>query len=148
MSGETLRLRRRPQETAQRGSVTVELVLLTPLLILVLLFVVALGRLAGARLQVNTAAGQAARAASLARNPTTAAQTAQTTAAATLTGAHVSCAQLSVSVDNAKFAAGGWVAVTVSCSVRLGDLTGLRLPATETVTARSVAPLDRYRTTT
>ncbi len=62
MSGETPRLRRRHQETAQRGSVTVELVLLTPLLILVLLFVVALGRLAEARLQVNTAAGQAARA--------------------------------------------------------------------------------------
>lgn len=92
--------RRGRQGGGQRGSVTVELVLLTPLLILVLLFVVALGRLAGARLQIDTAAGQAARAASLARNPATAIQLAQRTAAASLTGAHLTCAQLAVNVDN------------------------------------------------
>ena len=53
----------------ESGSVTAELVLLTPLLILLLLFVVALGRLAGARLEVDGAAAQAARAASIAREP-------------------------------------------------------------------------------
>ena len=56
----------------ETGSVVAELVLLTPLLILVLLFVVALGRLAGARIDVDGAAAQAARAASIARDPATA----------------------------------------------------------------------------
>ena len=58
--------RRRDNE---RGSATVELVILTPLLILLLLFVVALGRLAGARIDVDGVAAQAARAASIARSP-------------------------------------------------------------------------------
>ena len=42
----------------ERGAVATELVLLTPLLILMLLFVVALGRLAGARIDVDGAAAQ------------------------------------------------------------------------------------------
>ena len=42
----------------ETGSVVAELVLLTPLLILVLLFVVALGRLAGARIDVDGAAAK------------------------------------------------------------------------------------------
>jgi len=80
----------------ERGSVTVELVLLTPLLILLLLFVVALGRLSGARLDVDGAAAQAARAASIARDPTTATAMAQQTATAALGSDHVTCAQLTV----------------------------------------------------
>ena len=53
----------------ERGAVATELVLLTPLLIVMLLFVVALGRLAGARINVDGAAAQAARAASIATTP-------------------------------------------------------------------------------
>ncbi|MHB8342537.1 MAG: TadE/TadG family type IV pilus assembly protein [Mycobacteriales bacterium] len=137
--------RQQRRGAAERGSVTAELVLLTPLLILILLFVVALGRLASARLQVDTAAGDAARAASLARDPVTATQLAEQTATATLAGGHLSCAHLGVSVDTADFVPGGWVAVTVTCSVSLADMTGLRLPATETVSSRFVEPIDRYR---
>jgi Flp pilus assembly protein TadG len=62
----TLPVRLRRDET---GGVTAELVLLTPLLILLLLLVVAFGRLAGARIEVDGAAAQAARAASIARDP-------------------------------------------------------------------------------
>lgn len=144
LSGQLRRLRAH----GERGSVTAELVLLTPLLILVLVFVVALGRLASARLQVDSAAGQAARAASLARDPTTATQLATTTASQTLTGQHHTCAQLTVDVDTTAFRPGGWVAVTVSCAVDLSDLSGLRLPSVETVTSRFVEPLDTYRGTT
>ena len=142
--------RRRPRATAEgeRGSATAELVLLTPLLILVLLFVVALGRLASARLQVDGAASQAARVVSLARNPATAINLATTTASQTLTGQHHTCAHLSVAVDTSAFRPGGWVAVTVSCAVNLTDLSGLRLPAVETVTSRFVEPVDTYRGTT
>jgi Flp pilus assembly protein TadG len=127
------------------GSVTAELVLLTPLLILILLFVVALGRLSGARLEVDGAAAQAARAASIARDPSTATATAEQTATAALGSDHVTCAQLTVSTDTAQFAPGGSVAVTVTCTVALSDLTGLRLPASESVSSRATAVIDVYR---
>jgi Flp pilus assembly protein TadG len=55
----------------------VELTLLTPLLLLLLVFVVALGRLAEGRLQVDDAAAQAARAATVAASATGASAVAQ-----------------------------------------------------------------------
>ena len=130
----------------ESGSVTAELVLLTPLLILMLLFVVALGRLSGARLEVDGAAAQAARAASIARDPATATAMATQTATAALGSDHVTCGQLTVSTDTAQFAPGGSVAVTVTCHVALSDLTGLRLPASESVTSRATAVVDTFRT--
>jgi Flp pilus assembly protein TadG len=132
----------------ETGSVTAELVLLTPLLILLLLFVVALGRLSGARLDVDGAAAQAARAASIARDPTTATAMAQQTATAALGSDHVTCAQLTVNTDTSRFTPGGSVAVTVTCSVSLSDLTGLRLPASEQISDRFVAVIDQYRNAT
>jgi Flp pilus assembly protein TadG len=132
----------------ERGSVTAELVLLTPLLILLLLFVVGLGRLSGARIEVDGAAAQAARAASIARDPATASAAAKETATSALGSDHVTCAQLSVSTDTANFAPGGSVAVTVTCTVSLAELTGLRVPASESVTTRSVAVIDQFRSST
>ena len=132
----------------ETGSVVAELVLLTPLLILILLFVVALGRLAGTRIDVDGAAAQAARAASIARDPATATAMAQQTGTAALGSAHVTCAQLSVSTDTAQFQPGGLVAVTVTCTVSLSDLSGLRLPASESISSRFVEVVDTYRSAT
>lgn len=131
--------------TDEQGSATAELVLLTPLLILILVFVVALGRLTSARIEVDSAAAQAARAASIAWSPQSANQAAQQSAAATLSGDHVTCAHLDVSVDTAEFVPGGSVSVTVSCGVDLSQLTGLHLPTTETISSKAVSPLDRFR---
>ncbi|MGH3629195.1 MAG: TadE/TadG family type IV pilus assembly protein [Acidimicrobiales bacterium] len=138
---------RRPRrlQRDEAGSVTAELVLLTPLLILLLLFVVALGRLSGARLDVDGAAAQAARAASIAQDPTTASAMAQQTVTAALGSEHVTCGQLTVSTNTAQFAPGGSVAVTVTCVVGLSDLTGLRLPASESVTSTATSVIDVYR---
>jgi Flp pilus assembly protein TadG len=135
-------------QSEERGSVTAELVLLTPLLILLLLFVVGLGRLAGARIEVDGAAAQAARAASIARSPEGATLAAKQTATSALGSDHITCAQLSVSTDTAQFTPGGSVAVTVTCTVSLSELTGLRVPASESVTNRSVAVIDQYRSST
>ena len=131
----------------ESGSVTAELVLLTPLLILLLLFVVALGRLAGARLEVDGAAAQAARAASIAQSPSSATAMAQQTATAALSSDHVTCAQLSVDTDTSRFTPGGSVGVTVTCTVNLGDLTGLRLPSAETISSQATSVIDTYRPT-
>lgn len=139
------RLHRSGVQRDETGSVTAELVLLTPLFILLLLFVVALGRLAGARLDVDGAASQAARAASIARDPASAAAIAQQTAHAALGTDDVTCAHLSVITDTAQFAPGGSVAVTVTCGVSLSDLSGLRLPVSESVSSHFVAVIDRYR---
>jgi Flp pilus assembly protein TadG len=133
------------RQSGDAGGVTAELVIVTPLLILFLLFVVALGRLAGSRIDVDGAANQAARAASIARDPVAATSAAQTTAASALADQHISCARLHVTVDTAQFHPGGSVAVAVSCTVDLEDVTGLRVPSAKTLTARAVAPLDRYR---
>ena len=141
-----MRPRRRARD--ETGSATAELVILTPLLILFLLFVVALGRLSGARGQVDGAAAQAARAASITRDPAAATLAAQQTVAASLSSQHLTCAHLGVAVDTTAFTPGGTVAVTVSCTVDLSTLTGLHLPATRTLTDRFVEPIDTYRSAT
>src|SRR5437868_14568837 len=66
-SGHALRDRRR-----DRGSVTLELTIFAPALIIMLLFVVAAGRIAQAHQAVEAAARDAARQASIARDPSTA----------------------------------------------------------------------------
>ena len=132
-------------QRGERGAVATELVLLTPLLILMLLFVVALGRLAGARINVDGAAAQAARAASIATTPGGATAAAQQAATAALGSDHVTCATLQVATDTARFAPGGSVTVTVTCAVALGDLTGLALPATESVSSTAASVIDTYR---
>ena len=129
----------------ERGAVATELVLLTPLLILMLLFVVALGRLAGARINVDGAAAQAARAASIATTPGGATVAAQQSAAAALGADHVTCATPQIATDTARFAPGGSVTVTVTCAVALGDLSGLRLPVTERVSSTAASVIDTYR---
>ena len=129
----------------ESGAVAAELVLLTPLLIVLVLFVVALGRLASARLDVDGAAAQAARAASIATDPTSATAMANETATAALGADHVTCADLRVDTDTARFAPGGSVAVTVTCTVGLSDLTGLRLPAAESVTSTATSVVDTFR---
>ena len=100
----------------ERGSVSVELVILTPVFIVFLLLAVALGSLVSARINVDGAAAQ-----------------------------HVTCAHLGVTVDTSDFQPGGSVAVTVRCSVDLARLTGIGLPVTESVSDRSASPIDRYR---
>ena len=136
---------RHARREREAGGVTVELVILTPLLLLLLLFVVALGRVAGARIDVNGAASEAARAASIARSPLAAQDAARQTASSALADQHITCADLNVAVDTAQFHAGGSVGVTVSCTVKLGDLTGLRVPSSKVLTATASAPIDRYR---
>ena len=134
---------RRPGGEA--GAVATELVLLTPLLILMLLFVVALGRTVSARLEVDGAAAQAARAASIARDPATATAMAQQTATTALGADHVTCGNLTVSTDTADFVPGGQVTVTVTCTVDLADLVGLRLPVSQALSSTSTSVIDVYR---
>jgi len=134
--------------TEESGSVATELVLLTPLLLLMLLFVVALGRTVSARMEVDGAAAQAARAASIARDPATATAMAQQAVTTALGSDHVTCANLTVTTDTADFEPGRQVAVTVACTVDLADLVGLRLPASQSLSSTSTSVTDVYRAAT
>ncbi len=127
-----------------RGSASTELVLAAPLLVLVLLVAVALGRMASARLRVDDAAHQAARAASLARTASDAQQRAQTTARAALAASGASCAHYTVTADVGAMTPGTVVRVSVACTANLGVSA---LPAHVTVTRSAVSVIDSYRGT-
>jgi Flp pilus assembly protein TadG len=127
------------------GSVSAELALVTPLLLLVLVFVVMLGRLAEARLQVDDAAAQAARAVTSAGDAGNATVVARQSAAAGLASDGVTCSALSVATDASDFVPGGVVRVAVTCTVSLSDLSLLHLPGSETLRGSAVSPVDQYR---
>lgn len=128
----------------QTGAVTLELLLLTPLLLAMLSFVVGLGRAADARGQLTGAVRDAARAASLAGGPQAAEAAAQQTAAADLTGAGLACQQLTVRTDTSQLRPGGQVTVRLSCQLNLADLMVSGLPGQRALTATATVPLARF----
>lgn len=130
-----------------RGSVAAEAALVTPLLILLLLFVVFSGRLASAQLKVNDAAHQAARAATLARTTDHASTAAEATARSALARAGVSCRSLTVCSDVGMLAPGSSVRVTISCRIGLADLGLPVLPGAAEATASASSVVDQWRGT-
>jgi Flp pilus assembly protein TadG len=137
--------RARSPQSRERGSAAAELVLVTPFLFLLLLFAVAAGRLVQGKLDVDSAAQQAARAASEARTPQAASAQAQQVAQAALAGQSVSCDPAVITPDTGDFMPGGEVTVTVNCTVRLSGLSLLHVPGTETITSSFTAPIDTFR---
>lgn len=131
--------------TRQEGSVTTEVVLITPVLLLLLAFVVMAGRLGEVRGAVVHAAQQAARAASMRAAAPTAEADARATTSADLAKLGVACAELAVEVDTSRFRRGGDVAVTVICTVDLSDVAFAGLPGSRTFTAQAVEIIDVFR---
>jgi Flp pilus assembly protein TadG len=132
---------------AERGSVSVELVLLTPLLIGMLCLTVAFGRMEGARADIEAAARAGARAASTQRTAWAARVTGERAAVAELDGGGYRCGRSAVLVDTSRFAADSTVTVSVTCTLHLSDVTGMGVPSTHTLRAVFREPLDRYRGT-
>ena len=126
-----------------RGSVTVELVVLAPVVLALLLFTVGLGRIEDAQGTVDGAARDAARAASMQRDATSATTVARSTVTGDVAGTN--CRDLNVDVDTTGFAAGGDVVVSVTCTANLADLALSGLPGRKTLTATSAAPIETYR---
>ncbi|MBD0741665.1 TadE/TadG family type IV pilus assembly protein [Streptomyces sp. CBMA152] len=124
-----------------------ELALVTPLLVLVLLVVVALGRLVDARLVVADAAHQAARAASLARTEDAARTQAERAANIALKEAGAACTRPQVRLTAGGLAPGATVTATLSCNADLGDLTRTRMPGHVRVTSTAFSVVDSFRST-
>jgi Flp pilus assembly protein TadG len=129
---------------SEKGSASLELVILAPLLVSMLLFVVLLGRFANLRVDVQGAARDAARSASLQRSGADAETTAMSSAQASLSTAGTSCSRLDVRTDTADFRAGGRVTVDVYCDVPMADLSLLSL-GQKTVHASFVEQVDVFR---
>jgi hypothetical protein len=130
------------------GSVTVEVVLLTPVLIVAACFVVFLGRLGQARAETDELAHLAAATAATARPASTAPRTAEATAHRVASQSGRLCVAPAVTIDDDELRPGGHVTVTVTCTITMAELTPLALPGAHTLTAVEVAPVDRYRTGT
>ena len=129
----------------QRGSTALELTLLAPVLLVVLMLVVGLGRMAHARQQVESIAADAARAASLARDPADSAHQARAAAELSRDAADLSCTSLDTHVDTGDYRPGGTVRVTVTCTADLADVAISGLPGRRAFTASSVVPIENYR---
>jgi Flp pilus assembly protein TadG len=126
---------------SEAGSMAVELALLAIPIVIILLFVTALGRFSDARNQVNEAARDAARQASTYLSPVLATQQADQIAGSELTG---DCGHHSITVDTSALHPGGQVTVSIVCDVPLSDLTLLKLPGTKTIDASSTSVVDTY----
>ena len=125
------------------GSVSVEMVLLTPVLLVLMLFVVFLGRAGGANEQVRHAADEAARAASIVARPRMQA-VAQLVAQADLAANGFSCSSTSVAVAIVGGPSASSVTVTVACRVNQAG-TELLGALSRTIVASSTEVVDRYR---
>jgi hypothetical protein len=136
----------RPVPLRQRGSLSLELVVLAPALLALLALVIAGGRAALASQAVAQAAAQAARDATQQAGPAAAAAAARARAATVLAGQGLHCPP-EVSVDAAALAAPpgipGAVEVTVACTVDWGDL-GLPGLGGHTLHATGRAPIDTW----
>ena len=144
MPGREWRQRRRWWRD-ERGSAPVELTLLAPVLLVILLFVVGLGRMAHARQQVESVSADAARAASFERNTAASQGVAQTAARGSLDRAGLSCVSLHVDVDVSNYQPGGTVRVTVSCTSRMSDVALAGFPGSREFTATSIVPIEMWR---
>ncbi|MFJ7213601.1 TadE/TadG family type IV pilus assembly protein [Amycolatopsis sp. NPDC098790] len=130
---------------AQDGSVTAEAVLVTPVLVMLLVFVaVVVHRGVDARLRLDDAAHQAARAASLQRTTAAAGEAATAVATSALAHANVTCRNVEVSTTTTA-RPGSIVVVSVRCTVDFGQAIVLGVPGTKTLTASASEVVDLYR---
>jgi Flp pilus assembly protein TadG len=130
----------------ERGSLALELAVLAPVLVLILWLVGTLTlRAMVAHAQTDSAARDAARAASIARSAVAAGQAAEAAATTSLQQARRSCQAVHVTADTQRFRPGGTVQVTVTCTIRLQDLGLSLLVGNRTTSATYTVPIDLNR---
>jgi Flp pilus assembly protein TadG len=128
----------------ERGTMAIEVVILTPTLIAAIMVIAAGARYVDARGQTNSAAYAAARAASLTTNQDAAVQAGTKAAEDSMSQRGHACSDLKVDIDAGDFNPGGDLRATVTCVADLSDL-GLPLPSSKTFTFSAVVPLERHR---
>ncbi len=138
--------RQRIDDASEQGSSVIGLAVLTPVMAMLLFFVVAAGRVGVIESKLTTAARSSARAATQYRSIEAAQTAAITTAEAVLGQLEVGCqGGPRVRIREMDLRPGGKVQIKVSCSVGLSDLPLLGIPGSLTVSADSTSVVDRYR---
>lgn len=134
---------------SERGSMSVELAILAPAFIMIVGLLILAGRVSLAHQNMEEAASQAARAASISRTSQEASNAAQAAAQTYLLNTSMHCQSVDVanSTQGADKAAGvaATVTSTVSCVIQTSDLYLPGLSGTRTVTATASSVVDTYR---
>ena len=127
----------------ERGSLTVELVLLAPVLMAMVLFGVHAGRLGEAKIQVQHAADQGARAGSQV-SESKMVESSRHASERDLRLSGVACIDVSIQVERVAAGSVDAVQVSISCRVR-DDGTELLGLFPDVVHASSIEVIDRWR---
>ncbi len=130
---------------SEAGSAAAEIVILTPVLVLLALLFVIGGRLANALQEVGDAARTSVESTVIASTASSA--QAQALAAADYELSHdgLHCAPYSLTADVADFVPGGVVSVQLRCGVGLVKLGIPGLPGSVTLSSRGSAGIELYR---
>jgi Flp pilus assembly protein TadG len=129
----------------EEGQAIAELVIVAPLLLLVIVLMVALGRVDSAQGDVESAARAGVQAAVVQANAGAAQTQASSAVTSTLAGAGLTCPSPQITTNTSNFVAGGSVSVTVTCVTSLANVSVPGVPGSKTLTATSVAHLDQFR---
>lgn len=133
----------------ERGSAAVEAAVGVPAFLLFVGLIICGGRVATTHESLQSAASEAARTASIARDAGTATANARAAAASSVANQHIPCTGVEVQVDTSDFAkqAGqpGTVTVTVTCRLDLSDLSVPGIPGSKVLSARMSSPIDTWR---
>lgn len=122
----------------------IEVVLLTPLLLMFIMLIAAGGRYVAVQGEIEATARDAARAASLEREAGAAEAAAGSIVRSSL-DPDVACS--APSFRGTDFRAGGMVVVTLDCDVSYDGLGLIGLPGSVAIDGESAAPIDQYRRT-
>ena len=133
----------------ERGESGVGLLIVAPAIGLLIALAVMGGRIGAAQTSIESAAGVAAREATLARNPGQAESNARQSARMALHQTNFTCGSQNITLDTSALrnAPGipGSVSATITCTVPLSDLAIPGTPGSWTITADATSPVDTYR---
>lgn len=142
-------MRRGTARHGERGSAAIEAVIGVSAFVMLGTMIIAGGRVAITQQAVEAAAAEAAREASIARDPGTAQAAARARGLASLDNQEVPCTARDVNVDTRGFSAPLGTAATVeaivTCDVDLSDVALPGVPGELTITRTMSSPIDSYR---
>jgi hypothetical protein len=129
-----------------RGAAVIEYVMLLPIFVMFIELIVLGGRVAATHADIQSAAREAARQASLASGPGSAAGVIGPTVDTALADKGVACQSHTTRFGaGTNFVPGGTVEVEVTCVVSFADLDLLSAPGSMRITRSAVEPIELYR---
>lgn len=123
----------------------IEIVILAPVMLAFLMLIAAAGRLVAVKGDLEAAARDAARGASLERDIGSASAQARQIVDASLDKQSIACR--GADLGGSDFRSGGFVRVDLECRVSYDGLGLIGLPGSVAVSADSAAPIDTFRRT-